>query len=456
MKNNNKNPVRFFPIFLGASLAVIIDSIQLLLDEAVVGNLFDDVAFGAINLLEPYLLLEEFFTYLICVGGTALIVRAQGAHRHEEKQRIFNHCMTCCLILGTVFCIVYSLFDEQLVRLVAQDSPAYPFSLVAFFWDRFYMLILPLYVFLFTYVLYLNGALIDTISMIVMIAVNTGLSYCLGSEIGISGITCATFLANCVGILILSIYIIVKEKGFHYRPYLNWNHFKTITPLGLPESSFFLAIVIMEGGLNALALSCYSIQGVAVVSVVINLYEIAAYVSEGISEYETVALNRSLGEHNRENLKYGMKITFRAVLIEGVIFSLLYLFAAPLLIGIFDIDDAQTAASAITAIHILAVAPIALIIARITAIFCQYTKKIGYAILIWTLILGLAPLLFATLLSGISLEAMIWGIALGPVIAVTIMWILPVRNEQNASIALRRTTVIFMEDSSHDSTSEEG
>lgn len=59
--NNKAKTVRFFPIFLGASLAVIIDSIQLLLDETVVGNLFDDVAFGAINLLEPYLLLEEFF-----------------------------------------------------------------------------------------------------------------------------------------------------------------------------------------------------------------------------------------------------------------------------------------------------------------------------------------------------------------------------------------------------------
>ena len=70
--------VGFFPIFLAATLAVMIDSVQLLIDEAVVGNLFDDVAFGAINLVEPYLLLEEFISCLICVGGTPLIVRTQG------------------------------------------------------------------------------------------------------------------------------------------------------------------------------------------------------------------------------------------------------------------------------------------------------------------------------------------------------------------------------------------
>ena len=64
-QTTNLQTVRFFPIFLAATLAVMIDSVQLLIDETVVGNLFDDVAFGAINLLEPYLLLEEFFSYLI-------------------------------------------------------------------------------------------------------------------------------------------------------------------------------------------------------------------------------------------------------------------------------------------------------------------------------------------------------------------------------------------------------
>lgn len=73
-----KRKIKFFPIFLSATLALMVDNVQMLIDETVVGNLFDDVAFGAINILEPYLLLEEFVSYLICVGGTALIVRARG------------------------------------------------------------------------------------------------------------------------------------------------------------------------------------------------------------------------------------------------------------------------------------------------------------------------------------------------------------------------------------------
>lgn len=361
-------------------------------------------------------------------------------------QKLFNHCVTCCLILGLVFCIVYSLFDESLVTLVAQDSPAYPFALQAFYWDRFYILILPLYVFLFTYVLYFDGALVDTISMLVMVLVNTGLSVFLGRRIGIAGVTCATFIANCVGILILGLYIIRKNHGFHYRPYVNPEYIKELTLLGLPESSFFLAIVILEAGVNALALKYYSIRGVAVVAVLINLYEIAAYISEGISEYETVVVNQALGEKNRKALEYGMKVTFRAVLIESAVFSLLFLIAAPLLVGTFDIDDAETAATAILAVRILALSPIALTTARVTAIFHQYTKKIGRAVLIWISALGLVPLLFAALLGGVSLAALVWGVALGPVISVALLWLFPISRKRTAPIDLRRTTVVFRDE----------
>lgn len=442
-QQNAASPVKFFPIFTAATLSVLIDSIRLLVNETVVGNLFNDTAFAAINLVEPYMILVEFFSYLICVGGTAMLVRARSAEKPEEMQQLLNHCVTCCLIIGLFFFALFSLFDEWFVRLVTQNSAAYPYTLEAFFWERFYLLLLPLYVFLFTYVLYFDGALVDSITMVLMTVVDTGLSIVLGRKMGIGGVTCATFIAHCLGVLILGLFVIAKNRGFPYRPYVNPGYIKKLTPLGLPESCFLLSLVIVEAGVNALALKNYSLQGVAVVAVVINLYEIVAYVSEGISEYETVAVNWALGDRKREELKYGMRITFRAVLIESIVFSLLFLFTAPLIVGAFDIDDAETAKTAISAIRIMALAPLAMITARVTAIFHQYTEKLGQAALIWICCLGLVPLLFASVLGRFSLEGLVWGIALGPVISVALMWIFPVKRKKAASIDLRRTTVVF-------------
>ena len=441
-------PVKFFPIFLAATLGVLIDSIRILVNEIVIGNLFDDVAFGAINLVEPYMILVDFFSYLICVGGAALIVRARGARKTEEVRKLFNHCVTCCLITGLVFFAAYSLFDEWFVGLVTQNGPAFSYTMEAFYWERFYLMLLPIYVFLFTYVLYSGGALIVSIDTVFVTVLDTGLSVYLGRRMGIGGVTCATFIAYSLGVLFLLLFVIVKEKGLSYRPYVNLDYIKIITPRGLPESSYLLALVVLEAGVNALALTYYSVRGVAVVAVAINFFDIVVYMSEGISEYETVAMNWALGDKNREELKYGMRVTFRAVLIESVAFSLLFLFAAPLLVGIFNINDPETAKTAILAIRILALSPIALIIARVTAVFHQYTEKVGRSILIWLCCLGFAPVLFAAVLSQVSLEGMVWGIALGPVVIMALLWLFPMGTKKTAAIDLRRTKVIFNDESS--------
>lgn len=74
----------FSPVFLGATAGVLLEVIATLVDEIVVGNLFDDAAFASINLIEPYTLFEVFIAYLVTVAGAALIVRAHGAGDREK------------------------------------------------------------------------------------------------------------------------------------------------------------------------------------------------------------------------------------------------------------------------------------------------------------------------------------------------------------------------------------
>ena len=137
-----------------------------------------------------------------------------------------------------------------------------------------------------------------------------------------------------------------------------------------------------------------------------------------------------------------MKTTFRALLAEGIFFSLLYLFSAPLLPDLFDIEEAETAKNAIMAIRIFSIALVALIIIRVTAIFNQYTNRVGKAVLIWICGIGLLPLAFVYLLSRISVIAMSAGFVLGPVAAVAILWLVPDRKDKG-SARLKRMTVVF-------------
>lgn len=43
--------MRFLPVFMGATIGVVLEIIATLVDEIVVGNLFDDNAFASVNLI---------------------------------------------------------------------------------------------------------------------------------------------------------------------------------------------------------------------------------------------------------------------------------------------------------------------------------------------------------------------------------------------------------------------
>ena len=448
-QNGEKTAVltKFWPMFIVATLSVVFDDIQMLADEVIVGNLFDDVAFGAINLVEPYKTLNYFAAYMICLGGAGMIVRSKGADDPAEMQRIFNHCVTCCLVTGLTFFIVYSIFNVQLVKLVAGGSPAYPYSLKVFYWDRFVDLINPLFAFFYSYVMYIGNKWVTFISMVVQLALNLLLSVYLGRMMGIGGVALATVIAQLVSVGVLCVYVIAKMNGLKYRPYLKKAYLKMLVPLGFPESTLILAVtIVLEFGVNALALNFYSTQGVAVVALIINLFVIVAYVSEGISEYEIVAVNMAIGKKNRDELRYVMRTAFRAVLIESIFFIALFLIIAPEIVAFFDIDDPETARLATLAVRIFALAPLAIIAARITAIFHQYTGRIGKSVLVFMLATGIMPLALAACLAPLSLEFMVLGITLGPIVAMAIFWLVPSGRKQKADIDLRRMTVLFKDE----------
>ena len=63
-----KTDIRFFPVFLRETADVLLEVIATLVDEIVVGNLFDDAAFASIHLVELYMMFEVFVAYRVSVA----------------------------------------------------------------------------------------------------------------------------------------------------------------------------------------------------------------------------------------------------------------------------------------------------------------------------------------------------------------------------------------------------
>lgn len=185
---HNKKDIRFFPVFMGATMGVLLEVIATLVDEIVVGNLFSDEIFASVNLVEPYTYFEVFIAYLVSVGGAALIVRARGAGDEKKMSELFSQTIIVCGLCGIALTSIYVLFTPQLIRFVADDPAVYKHALEYFEVMRFYPLVDMFDTFMFTYVLYRNGFAHFYIAITSRIGVNTLLSLYLGSRMGLRGI----------------------------------------------------------------------------------------------------------------------------------------------------------------------------------------------------------------------------------------------------------------------------
>ena len=420
---NNKKDLRFFPIFIGATWGVILEIISTFIDEIVVGNIFNDEAFAAVNLIEPYTYFEVFLAYLVCVGGAALIVRAQGAGDRKKMSEIFSQTMILCGLCGIGLTLLYVLFTPQLVRLVADDPAVYDNALQYFKAMRFYPLVDMFDTFMFTYVLYRGGYVQFYIGIFFRIVINTLLSYLLGSAMGLMGIGIASIISLLIASLIKMTFLLTQKHGLKFRWYFNVREALEIAKLGFPEGVLYGYFVILEMAVNTFTLKHYAAAGVAAVAVVINVFEFVSYLSEGISEYEIVAVNTSIGQGSSKNMDRSIRITLRAAMIEGVALVGLVLLAANVLPAAFDIDNPDTARLAAVLLRIFAPTAIFICLSRVTAIFYQYTRRIRRTLILFGLCVAVLPAAFGMLLGQFHIWGIAVGMAFGPAVAFGLMYV---------------------------------
>ena len=420
---NDAKDISFWPVFTGATLGVLLEIIAMLVDEIVVGNVLNDSAFAAINLIEPYTLFETFLAYLVTVAGAALIMRAHGAKDHNKMEELFSQTMIMCGICGSILTLVYVLFTPGLVRFVADDPAVYDYALDYFKMMRFYPLVDVFDTFLFAYVLYRGGNAHFYLAIILRIGANALLSWQLGLRMGIAGVGLASIVSLVIAVAVKSTFMLSSKHALKFKWHFNFREVIEIIKLGFPESYISVCVVIMELALNRFTLYDYGVAGVAALAVVINIFEFTFYLSEGISEFEIVSVNDSIGKGSSKSMDRAIRITKRAAFIEGLVLVGLIFFASGVLPEAFDIDNEETARLAAVMLRILAPSAVFICLSRITAIFYQYTKRLRRTLILFGMSIAVLPVLFGVVFGQIRLEGIAIGMATGPAAALALMYL---------------------------------
>ena len=233
----------------------------------------------------------------------------------------------------------------------------------------------------------------------------------------------ASIISIGVALLIKLTFLFTKKHGLKMTRYLSLRDAIEIAKLGFAESALTAFIVILEVSINRFTLTKYGKLGVAAIAIVIDIFEFVLYLGEGISEYETVAINDSIGKKSKQSMDHSIKTAKRAVWIEGLVLSALILLTASIMPGAMDIDDPKTAEQATIMLMIFAPGALFICLSRVTAIFYQYTLRKRRTLMLFGMSVAVCPSLLGIAFGQISLEAIALGVGLGPVVAIALMYL---------------------------------
>ena len=103
-------------------LMMIFTSIYGIVDGVFVSNLAGDVAFKAINLIMPFLMILSTVGFMFGTGGAAVVSNTLGEGDNERANRYFSLLVYVAFVLGVVLAVISFIFMEDIVSLLGGEG----------------------------------------------------------------------------------------------------------------------------------------------------------------------------------------------------------------------------------------------------------------------------------------------------------------------------------------------
>lgn len=311
---------------------------------------------AALNLAIPVYSLIHGSGLMLGIGGATKYSILKVQKSSENSDMVFTNTIYLAALLSVLFMMTGLFFSDELTILLRADENAAAMTRI---YLKVLLLFAPAFLFNDIFVCFVRNDGNPRLSMAAMLfgsIANIILDYIFifPFHMGIFGAVLATGTAPALSMLILSRHRLKKQNGFHWKkakPSLLT--MGTVVSLGFPsfivEMSSGIVIIVFNWILMTLAGNV----GIAAYGIIANLSLVATSIYTGIAQGIQPIISNAYGKGNfknmRQTLRYGI---FTTLILSGMIYILLFLFAAPIA-GIFNSEgNPQLQAIAISGIKL--------------------------------------------------------------------------------------------------------
>lgn len=327
---------QFLETMLVLMTAELVDALCGVIDGIFVGQFLGEQALAAHGIAMPVFIVLSIFSYMITVGFQQMCTVYIGKGEKEHANGIFTASIYLTLGIAILITIPGVLFSHPIAHLmgapqngIINDMAAD--YLKAVFWGTplllMFLSLIP--------VLQLDGGRkLVYISCFVMFVADVIMDWLNATVFhgGMWGFGMATFVSYLMGLLVLLVYFLKKDRLLHLRPgSIRDSRPMDIITSGLPAGIRVGAHSVALIALNALVMGTVGATAMAAFSVQQNLATMLLSVGIGLSGATLLLTGIGYGEQDRRSLMDVVRMSgYSCVCIVGLFSAVVFVLAKPL------------------------------------------------------------------------------------------------------------------------------
>lgn len=338
-----KIPKALLKLAIPSILATLVTTIYNFVDTIYIGQLSNNSMLAATTVVLPLLVIIQAIGEAIGASSGSYISRQLGAKKYDQVSRIVHTSMTLGLIFSIVLPIVFITFLDPILLIFNSDPEV-------LFYCKEYVIVLLMCSFsvilklIASHLLRAEGDIQFPLfaifaGVVLNIFLDPFFMFEWGLNLGIFGAALATAVSQIVSTVLMLLRLVLKANYVVYR--FKWMlDREIIAKLASMGSAVFTrqALPSISYGCLAIAAAKYGTDFVAGIGLAKKSMQIIMFMFIGYSQGYQPFAAYNYGAKNWDRVKKGLNFSIVLTTVYGLCTMLLFMFNAPLIIGIFTND----------------------------------------------------------------------------------------------------------------------
>ncbi|WP_432405387.1 MATE family efflux transporter [Wukongibacter sp. M2B1] len=342
MMENEKIPRVLMKLAVPGIIAMLVNAVYNVVDTMFVGMLGNTSAIGAVSVAFPLFMIIAAFGQMFGVGAGSYISRLLGEKNKELADKTTSTTFFTSLVCGIVFMNVGTIIIEPLLKMFGATATIMPFA------KEYSTILVAGSVFTVCNMTLNNMIRAEGNVKYSMFAISLGAAlniildpiFMFGFDMGIRGAALATVLAQGISFIFLIRYFIsgksyIKIAFKHFTP--SSKIYAEIMKIGI-ATFVRQALSSLSLGLINVAAMPYGDAAVAAMGVTLRILSIGVFVIFGYNQGLQPVVGYNYGAKKYNRLQEAIKVSLKLTTIFSMLVTVVFMFFAEAIIGVFSND----------------------------------------------------------------------------------------------------------------------